>query len=120
VSNSGIQFVSWLKHFVCQKHYKKFPNISTRSLEECDVLERAEFDFETLVSIWIEKIVKVLNEIPQPTPQRDRSQKGEYQSHGSNSCQSDNQEIILYEPANTEHLNKQSLWQFIQGTRPNI
>ena len=26
----------------------------------------------------------------------------------------DNQEIILYESANTEHLNKQSLWQRIR------
>jgi len=68
VSNSGIQFVSWLKHLVCQKHYRKFPNISTRSLKKCDVLGSAEFDFESLVSIWIEKIVKVFNEITQPTP----------------------------------------------------
>ena len=40
---------------LCQKHYKKFPKISTRSLEKCGVLERVEFDSETLVSTWIEK-----------------------------------------------------------------
>jgi len=111
VSNSGIQFVPWLKYFVCQKHYKKFPNISTRSLEEGRIWSW-DFGFD----------------LDRKNTQGSQGNTATYTTErqiakGLLSKSwfkfmpiyiSDNQEIILYESANIEHLNKQSLWQPIR------
>jgi len=111
VSNSGIQFVSWLQYFVCQKHYKKFPNISTRSLKSVIFGKGGiwfwdfAFDLDRKNSQGSQLNTETYTTVTQIAKEWISKSWVKFMPIYI----SDNQAIILYEPANTEHLNKQRL-----------